>query len=123
MDILQNDENTSISYFKNQVQEFVKDRNWSKYHSPKNLIQALGIEVSELSELFLFKDFNSNDIIKNNELLEAVSGEIADVFIYLISLTNSLNIDLTSSFVKKMKLNEEKYPPDEFHDGTYYKKE
>ena len=122
MDILQNDGNTSISYFKSQVKEFVTNRNWSKYHSPKNLIQALGIEVSELSELFLFKDINSNDILKNSKLLEAVTGEIADIFIYLISLTNSLNIDLTSSFVKKMKINKEKYPPEEFNDGTYYKK-
>lgn len=122
MNLLQNDGNTSISYFKNQVKEFVKKRNWSKYHTPKNLIQALGIEVSELSELFLFKDYDSNDVLKNNELLKAISGEIADVFIYLVSLINSLGIDLTYCFVRKMEINENKYPPDEFNDGVYYKK-
>ncbi|MFX1497067.1 MAG: nucleotide pyrophosphohydrolase [Promethearchaeota archaeon] len=122
MELDQNDENTSVSYFKYQVNEFVRKRNWSKYHTPKNLIQALGIEVSELSELFLFKDYNSNDIHRNKELIKAISGEIADIFIYLVSLVNSLSIDLTYSFVKKMEINENKYPPDEFNDGTYYKK-
>ncbi|MHA1456308.1 MAG: hypothetical protein ACTSR5_10065 [Promethearchaeota archaeon] len=52
------DSNTKLLYFKKEVEKFVKERNWTKYHTPKNLIQALGIEVSELSEIFLFKDLD-----------------------------------------------------------------
>ena len=115
------DTSTSISYFKQKVQEFVRERNWTKYHTPKNLIQALSIEAAELSEIFLFKDF-SLELIKNDkELLENISDEIADVFIYLISLVNSLDLDLTSSFTNKMEKNKLKYPQDEFNNGSYQK--
>ena len=121
MNPLLDDDNTSVSFFKNEVQKFVKDRNWTKYHTPKNLIQALSIEVSELSEIFLFKDISLGTIKDDKQLLENISDEIADVFIYLLSLVNSINLDLTSAFSKKMEKNKEKYSIDEFNNGTYHK--
>jgi dCTP diphosphatase len=114
------DNNTIITYFKEEVERFVKERRWKKYHNPKDLVQAIGIEVSELSEIFLFKDFSLDTIYNDKELLENISDEIADVFIYLVSLLNSLNVDLTNIFIRKMKKNEEKYSIEEF-DGTYRK--
>ena len=58
------DNNTTVSLFKEEVEKFIKERDWSKYHTPKNLIQALGIEVGELSELFLFKEDNLDNVLK-----------------------------------------------------------
>ncbi len=115
------DNNTSVSFFKNEVQKFVRDRNWTKFHTPKNLIQALSIEVSELSEIFLFKDISLDAINSDKELLENISDEISDVFIYLISLVNSINLDLTSAFIKKMEKNKDKYSVEEFNNGSYKK--
>ncbi len=122
MNSRENDKNTSIAFFKEIVKDFVKNRNWSNYHTPKNLIQALGIEIAELSELFLFKEYSVDDILKNSSLFESISDELADIFIYLISLVNCLGIDLTKSFTKKMEKNVRKYPIKEFNDGKYYKK-
>jgi len=121
MNHIPKDNNTSVSFFKNEVQKFVKDRNWTKFHTPKNLIQALSIEVSELSEIFLFKDISLDTINTDKELLENISDEISDVFIYLISLVNSINLDLTSAFIKKMEKNKDKYSIEEFNDGSYQK--
>ena len=121
MNPILDDNNTSVSFFKKEVQKFVKDRNWAKYHTPKNLIQALSIEVSELSEIFLFKEISLDTIKKNKTLLENISDEIADVFIYLISLSNSINLDLTNAFTNKMVKNKMKYPLEEFSDGYYRK--
>ena len=121
MNPIQKDNNTSVSFFKNEVQKFVRDRNWTKFHTPKNLIQALGIELSELSEIFLFKDISLDTINSDKELLENISDEISDVFIYLISLVNSINLDLTSAFIKKMEKNKDKYSIEEFNDGSYQK--
>jgi len=115
------DNNTSVSFFKNKVQKFVRDRNWTKFHTPKNLIQALSIEVSELSEIFLFKDISLDTINSDKELLENISDEISDVFIYLISLVNSINLDLTSVFIKKMEKNKAKYSVEDFNNGSYQK--
>jgi NTP pyrophosphatase (non-canonical NTP hydrolase) len=116
-----NDNNTSVSFFKKEVQKFVKERNWVKYHTPKNLIQAMSIEVSELSEIFLFKDISLETIQSDETLLENISDEIADVFIYLISLVNSVNLDLAHAFKNKMEKNKVKYSLDEFSSGNYQK--
>lgn len=121
MNPLHDDDKTSVSFFKNEVQKFVEDRNWKKFHTPKNLIQALSIEVSELSEIFLFRDISLTTIKNEKHLLENISDEIADVFIYLISLVNSLNLDLTSVFSNKMEKNKKKYSIDEFNNGSYHK--
>jgi len=121
MNHIQKDNNTSVSFFKNEVQKFVRDRNWTKFHTPKNLIQALSIEVSELSEIFLFKDISLDTINNDKQVLENISDEISDVFIYLVSLVNSMNLDLTSAFIKKMEKNKDKYSIEEFSDGSYQK--
>jgi len=121
MNHIPKDNNTSVYFFKNEVQKFVRDRNWTKFHTPKNLIQALSIEVSELSEIFLFKDISLDTIKSDKELLENISNEISDVFIYLISLVNSINLDLTSAFIKKMEKNKDKYSEEEFNNGSYQK--
>ena len=121
MNPIVDDYSTPISFFKMKVQKFVRERDWTKYHTPKNLIQALSIEVAELSEIFLFKELSIENIKSDKNLLEDISDEIADVFIYLISLINSVDLDLTSVFTKKMKKNELKYSLDDFNNGSYQK--
>ncbi|MBY8980208.1 MAG: nucleotide pyrophosphohydrolase [Candidatus Lokiarchaeota archaeon] len=115
------DNNATISFFKEEIECFVKERRWTKFHTPKNLIQALSIEVSELSEIFLFKDISLETINSDKELLENISDEISDVFIYLISLVNSMNLDLTNAFIKKLEKNKDKYSIKEFNNGSYQK--
>jgi NTP pyrophosphatase (non-canonical NTP hydrolase) len=113
---------TNISFFKKEVKKFVEDRNWNQYHTPKNLVQAINCEAGELSQLLLFKDYTMEEILNNKELLSYISDEIADVFIYLISLINALDLDLSQIFIKKMEKNKKKYSSKEFNNGIYYKK-
>ncbi len=117
-----NDLNTPISFFKDKVKRFVNKRNWTKYHTPKNLVQAINCEAGELSQLLLFKDYKKEDILGDKILLTNISDEIADVFIYLISLINLLDLDLSQIFKKKMEKNKKKYNITEFNNGMYYKK-
>ncbi len=117
-----NDVNTPISFFKDKVRKFVNKRNWTKYHTPKNLVQAINCEAGELSQLLLFKDYRKEDIWNDKKLLTNISDEIADVFIYLISLINLLDLDLSQVFEKKMEKNNTKYNTKEFNNGLYYKK-
>ena len=35
-----------------EIRQFAKDRDWEKFHAPKNLILALSGEVGELAEVF-----------------------------------------------------------------------
>ena len=39
---------------KREINNFAKERNWEKYHSPKNLAIGLNVEAAELLEIFLW---------------------------------------------------------------------
>ena len=118
----ENDSSTPVSFFKKEIDIFVKNRNWTKFHTPKNLVQALHCEAGELSQLLLFNDYTVDDILDDEKLKSSISDEIADVFIYMISLLNILGLDLSQTFKEKMKKNIKKYSIKEFKNGNYYKK-
>ena len=40
----------------NEINKFVKDRDWDQFHSPKNLAMALSVEASELVEIFQWQE-------------------------------------------------------------------
>ncbi len=117
-----NDLDTTISFFKEEVKKFVEARDWNRYHTPKNLVQAINCEAGELSQLLLFRDYTVEEIWNSKKLLTNISEEIADVFIYLISLINALDLDLSQIFTNKMQKNKKKYSSKEFNNGIYYKK-
>lgn len=86
-----------------KIEKFNTDRDWDKFHSPENLAKSVAIEAGELLECFQW----------NNEYnLENVTDEIADVFVYLLDLTNKLGVDLLEVTDRKINKNAEKYPID-----------
>jgi len=88
------------------LQKFRTDRNWKRYHSPKNLVMALSTEVGELMELFQWMTEEES----YNPDWHLVEDEIADVGIYLLNLCDILNIDLIAEIKRKIKDNAVKYP-------------
>ncbi|MCP4761601.1 MAG: nucleotide pyrophosphohydrolase [archaeon] len=115
-----NDNETTISELKKNMQNFVQNRDWEKYHKPKDLAIAISTEASELLELFLFKNPSLPEILLDSKIRTAVKEEIADIFAYLLSIVNILDIDLSESYSNKMKKNELKYPTSKFN-GNYEK--
>lgn len=89
------------------IDSFVTRRDWKKYHRPKDIAIALSVEASELLELFLWKDAR-NDL--SDADLEKIRMEVADVAIYALSLANACGFDLGDAVLRKIALNEAKYP-------------
>lgn len=118
-----NDSNQTLSFLKKEVEKFVKERKWNKYHTPKELAQAISIESAELLELFLFQNPSIDKILNDSNFFSRISEEFADIFIYLLSFANSINLDISYAFQNKMKKNRKKYPLNEFFNGSYKKKE
>jgi NTP pyrophosphatase (non-canonical NTP hydrolase) len=116
-----NDEETNIAHLREIMQNFVDERKWNKYHKhPKELAIAISVEAAELLEIFLFQNTNPNKEEIDNQTYNSMKDEIADIFAYLLSIVNALDIDLTSVFLDKMKKNELKYPASKFS-GNYKK--
>ncbi len=113
------DDKATIGRLKREVISFRDERNWQKFHDPKNLSMALSVETSELQELFLWK---SEDQI--GELLLSESGgrrvreELADIFIYLLYISERCGIDLSDAVLDKIKINRKKYPVGKSYDSN-----
>lgn len=97
--------------FKQQFRQFVTERDWQQFHSPKNLAMALAGEAGELLELF---QWLTQDESRNlpDDAKQAVAFEIADIQIYLAAISDRLGINIGPAVAEKMKLNAEKYPAD-----------
>lgn len=93
------------------LEKFALDRNWSQFHSPKNLVMALTGEVGELSEIFQWmSEAESMNAGQNSSTAQDVKDELADVLLYLVRLASVLNVDLNEAVTQKIKANELKYP-------------
>lgn len=97
-----------IEELKRKIEKFIEERDWDKYHSLKNLAISISIEASELLEIFQWKSEESYRL--DEEELEKIKEEIGDIFIYLLNFCSKLNIDPIESALKKLKINEKKYP-------------
>jgi dCTP diphosphatase len=111
--------NTNRSYFlskepfmKNLViklRDFAKERDWDKFHSPKNLSMALSVEVSELVEHFQWATEQESFTFTGDKLGE-IKDEIGDTLIYLVRLADKLGVDPLEAANQKLEKNKEKYP-------------
>ena len=97
-----------LKKIKDKLIKFSKERDWEKFHTPKNLAMALTVEVSELLEIFQWSLDGGQDVIENSK--DEIESEIADIFNYLVKLVDLLDIDLEKIALKKIDLNSKKYP-------------
>jgi NTP pyrophosphatase (non-canonical NTP hydrolase) len=87
-----------------KLKQFIKDRNWEKFHTPENLVKSISIEAGELLELYQWgNDWQEIDI-------KRVKEELADILIYSILLSEKYNFDIEEIILSKIKKNERKYP-------------
>jgi dCTP diphosphatase len=101
----------SLHDLQKQIRQFVLERDWQQFHSPKNLACALSVEAAELLENFQWmSESDSRELTP--EQRQAVRGEIADVFIYLVQMADSLEVDLIAAANDKLAVNSSKYPID-----------
>lgn len=100
-----------LDRLKHSLRDFARERDWEQFHSPKNLAIALSVEAAELLERFQWLSDDESRALSSDRLAK-VEEEIADVLIYLIRMSDQLDIDLEVAALKKIRLNAAKYPPE-----------
>jgi dCTP diphosphatase len=94
-----------------ELRDFAAQRDWQRFHAPKNLVMALSGEVGELTELFQWlTPAESATVMERAGQAERVRQEVADVFAYLLQIADALDIDLVAALRAKMTINDQKYP-------------
>jgi len=110
------DSETSIQNLKTLVRNFVDKRNWQKYHNPKDLAEAICIEAAELLQVFQWATGEEAFSWRNvPSKMNRIREELADVFIYCLSMANTLGVDVSEAVSEKLSKNEVKYPVDKFY--------
>ena len=105
--------NISLEDLRGIMANFVDEREWHKFHTPRNILLALVGEVGEVAELFQFRgevakgcaDWSEKDRVHLGE-------ELSDVLLYLVRLSDLCNIDLPAAALRKVERNKAKYPVD-----------
>ncbi|KAI8523323.1 hypothetical protein RHMOL_Rhmol13G0064500 [Rhododendron molle] len=101
----------SLDLLKKKMEEFAKERNWDRFHSPRNLLLALVGEVGELSEIFQWKGEVPRGLPDWKEEEKVHLGEeLSDVLLYLVRLSDICGVDLGKAALRKLQLNAIKYP-------------
>ena len=113
------DKTTTVAELRQLIADFVAERDWSQFHSPKNVSMALAIEAAELMEHFQWLTTeDSRRLADEPAKLAEVGEELADVIGYSFALANELGLDVSSAIRAKMVKNAEKYPADKYR-GRY----
>lgn len=109
------DETTTLAELRRRVAEFVADRDWEQFHTPKNLSGAIAIETAELMEHFQWlTDGQAAVALQDETRRAAVADELADVLIYALSLANALGVDASAAVLGKLERNELRFPAEEW---------
>lgn len=94
------------------VRAFAEERDWQRFHTPKNLAMALAGEVGELVAELQWLTPEESEAVMETEVGGRVRAEIGDVMIYLTRLADVLGIDLVQAAQDKLTDSARRYPVD-----------
>lgn len=91
-----------INKLTQEMHKFIKAKGWYEPNSPRpqtlrNLAISLNLEASEVLEYFQWQE-ESGD-------LDGLSGELADVALYLLQIASLSGIDLEGAILRKLDEN------------------
>jgi dCTP diphosphatase len=87
-----------------ELRAFAEERDWLRYHTPRNLSALIASEAGELLALFRWGE----DAVA--ERPEEVRHELADVFMGVLRLADVASVDLVEAAREKMAINAANYP-------------
>jgi NTP pyrophosphatase (non-canonical NTP hydrolase) len=109
----------SLEDLTRELRQFAADRDWERFHTPKNLAISLAVELGELLEHVQWgSDEEIARLSGSPEGKAAISEELADVFIYLLRLADILGVDLLMAARSKIAANARRYPADEIRGSS-----
>jgi NTP pyrophosphatase (non-canonical NTP hydrolase) len=120
------DSEVTLQQLREKMADFVREREWNQFHTPKNISMSIAIEAAELMEHFQWLTVEQSKNLDPGALAD-IGEELADIVIYALSMANFLDIDLSDTVLAKMAKNSQKYPRDQVrgkaHKYTWYQQD
>ena len=102
----------ALTELRDAMRRFAAEREWERFHTPKNLAMALSGEAGELIEHFQWLTAEESASLPA-PVREEVALEMADVLLYLVRLGDVLDIDLAEAARRKIAINAGRYPAEQ----------
>ena len=100
-----------ISELMERISVFCKDRDWDKYHNPKDLAVGMSTESNELLDMFRFiSEGESWKKMNDPGFRKHACEELIDVLWFVLRFAERNNIDIEDAFNMKIAENASKYP-------------
>ena len=117
----------TLQEIKARIKQFIKERDWEQFHSPKNISMSISIEAAELMEHFQWLTIEqSKKLLNDKKKRVEIEDELADITIYVLDFCNLFNINIEKSIVRKLVKTAKKYPmrivKSKIHKYTYYQR-
>lgn len=94
-----------------ELRTFARERDWSRFHDPKNLSMLAGSECGELLALFRWvANEDSDAFAAEPRNRERIAEEVADTTIALLMLCDRIGLDLAAAVRRKIEKNRLNYP-------------
>jgi dCTP diphosphatase len=105
------DHDATMERLKALVREFSRERDWERFHHPKDLGVALACEVGEVLEHFRYRPNDDiREALERPEERRALGHELADCLWLLLRLADVCGVDLAAALREKVELAAVKYP-------------
>ncbi len=91
------------------ITAFRDERDWKKFHNPKDLAIDISIEAAEVLEHFLWKSKEEIDKYVV-DCKEDIADELADVIYGVLLMSHDLNINISDAVEEKLRKTSIKYP-------------
>jgi NTP pyrophosphatase (non-canonical NTP hydrolase) len=105
------DTDTPLAVLRDHAAAFCADRDWDRFHGPRDLGIGIVTEAAELLELFRFRsEAEAAALFADPTGRQRVEDELADVLFFVLRLAERHGIDLTTAFLAKLTTNAERYP-------------
>jgi dCTP diphosphatase len=96
----------SLDGLSGRLRSFACERDWERYHTPKNLSAAIAAEAGELVAVLQWARADAD----LTPYLAELSDEVADVLIYLVRFCDVAGIDLLEAANSKIEKNALRFP-------------
>lgn len=88
-----------------EIRRFTDERDWGRFHTPKDLAISISLEAAELLEKFQW----SGTDLEVKAKKEGMEEELADVLIYSLMMADAIGCDAKAIILKKLEQDRKKY--------------
>ena len=92
-----------------EIKKYLSDRGWDKLR-PSDVAKSICIEAAELLELFQWTSLSIEETKNDQEKMEKIKKELADVLIYALDMSVLLDLDTEQIIKDKLDYINKKFP-------------